>query len=143
MGLSAGDIPTRQHAGLLQEWLFFGLIDKLVDEPVNRSSYVRRGMINGEACDVIDASLVRDLIDRLTVRLQSRDCPALVADELPELLYRAQSICEDFVLIDNGDDDLLAVYLSVCILVEFVSSYLFWAINSGLAPPRLCDRGGW
>ncbi|KAF6823259.1 het domain protein, partial [Colletotrichum musicola] len=71
MGLSARDIPTRQHAGLLQEWLFFGLIDKLVDEPVNRSSYVRRGIVNGEACDVIDASPVRELIDRLTV-----DCRA-------------------------------------------------------------------
>ncbi|KAF6824202.1 het domain protein [Colletotrichum plurivorum] len=137
MGLSARDIPTRQHAGVLQEWLFFGLIEKLVDEPINRSSFVRRGMIKDETCDVIDASPVRDLIDRLTVRLQSGDCPAVIADELPGILYHVRGICESFRLIENGDDDLLAVYLSVCILVEFVSSYLYWAINSGLAPPRL------
>lgn len=132
--------PTRQYAGELQEWLFFGLIDKLADEPPSRSNFVRRGVVNGEPCDVIDASPVRDLIDRLTVKLQSDDCPAAIAEELPLRLAYAKEICDGFKDVKDADDSLLAIYLSVCVLVEFLSCYLFWAINSGLGTPKLHEK---
>ncbi|KAK2770369.1 het domain protein [Colletotrichum kahawae] len=114
---------TRDDASLLQEWLFFGLIDQINNQSCNRSCFVRSGRINGECCDVIDASPLTPMLESLTIRLRGRR-GSHATEKISSRLGHAAAVCKGFRLISDGEESILAVYLSIAILVEFLASYL-------------------
>ncbi|TDZ28929.1 hypothetical protein C8035_v003896 [Colletotrichum spinosum] len=126
-GLTTSDVSktvNHQHAALVQEWLFFGMIDKLTDEPLPRSSFVRQGMVDDEPRDIIDASPVTGLIARLNSQLRRGKCPVPIKELKTRVCYAAVA-CRNFSRqIHQGDESLLSVYLSVAVLCEFLASYL-------------------
>ncbi|TEA10728.1 hypothetical protein C8034_v008607 [Colletotrichum sidae] len=139
-GLTTSDVSktvNHQHVALVQEWIFFGMIDKLTDEPLPRSSFVRQGMVDDEPRDIIDASPVTGLIARLNSQLRRGKCPVSIKELKTRVCYAAVA-CRNFSRqIHQGDESLLSVYLSVAVLCEFLASYLTWAKWTGVI------RGGY
>ncbi|KAH9236490.1 hypothetical protein K456DRAFT_1816442, partial [Colletotrichum gloeosporioides 23] len=115
---------TREDASVLQEWLFFGLMEVISDQPLDRSSFIRHGNINGESCDVIDASPVTALVERLTARLRDQRGSGVLWKRIYSRMEHAAWVCDWFQWITEGDESLLAVHLSIAILVEFLANYL-------------------
>ncbi|KAH0427996.1 het domain protein [Colletotrichum camelliae] len=99
---------TREDASLLQEWFFFGLLETIGDQPLDRSSFVRRGNINGESCDVIDASPVTALVELLTARLRGQKGSDALWKKILLRLRHAAIVCDRFTGIEQGEESLLA-----------------------------------